>query len=77
MLISPRGSLKEALLGRVLRRRLVRVPAETEVLRTVLRRRAVIEGAWEKLGREKHALSQSTTPLCVLSRGRQTLVEGV
>ena len=37
------GSLKEMLLGRVLRRRLVRVSIETEVLRRVLRRR--LEGA--------------------------------
>ena len=39
------GSLKEVLLRRVLRRRLVRVSIETEVLRRVLRRGGVIEGA--------------------------------
>ena len=35
------------LLRRVLRRRLVRVSIETEVLRKVLRRGGVIEGAWK------------------------------
>ena len=39
------GSSKEVLLRRVLRRRPVRVSIETEVLRRVLKRRGVIEGA--------------------------------
>ena len=61
------GSLKEVLLRRVLRRRLVRVSLETEVLRRVLRRGSVIEGAERALRRLKHALSQSTTPFaCTL-----------
>ena len=58
------GSL---LLRRVLRRRLVRASKETEVLRCVLRRGGVIEGAEKPLRRQKHALSQSTTPFaCTL-----------
>ena len=56
------GSLKEVLLRRVLRS-LVRVSIETRVLR----RGFVIEGAWKVLRRQKHALSQSTTPFaCTL-----------
>ena len=53
------------LLRRVLGRRLVRVSIETEVLRRVLRRGG---GVLEKaLRRQKHALSQSTTPFaCTL-----------
>ena len=51
------------LLRRVLRRRLVRVSVETEVLRRVLRRggcyRRRLEGAYR---RQKHAFSQSTAP---------------
>ena len=39
------GSLKEVLLTRVLRRRLVRVSPETEVPRRSLRRERFIEGA--------------------------------
>ena len=39
------GSLKEVLLRRVFRRRLVRVSIETGVLRMVLRRGCIIEGA--------------------------------
>ena len=55
------------LLRRVLRRRSVRVSTETEVLRRVLRRGGVIEGAQKALRRQKHALSQSTTPFaCTL-----------
>ena len=55
------------LLRRVLRRRLVRASIETEVLRRVLRRGGVIEGAEKALRRQKHALSQSTTPFaCTL-----------
>ena len=55
------------LLRRVLRRRLVRVSIKTEVLRRVLERGCVIEGAWKVLRRQKHALSQSTTPFaCTL-----------
>ena len=50
------------LLRRVLRRRLVRVSIQTEVLRRVLRRGCVTEGAQKVLRRQKHALSQSTTP---------------
>ena len=42
---TPRGSCNRTLLRRVLRRRLVRVSIETEVLRRVLRRGGVIEGA--------------------------------
>ena len=58
------------LLRRVLRRRLVRASIETEVLRRVLRRGGVIEGASNR--RQKHALSQSTTPFaCTLSKSGQ------
>ena len=63
------GSLKEVLLRRVLRRRLVRVSVGTGVFRRVLRRGGgvVIEGAQKVLRRQKHAISQSTTPLaCTL-----------
>ena len=60
------------LLRRVLRRRLVRVSIETEVLRRVLRRGGgVIQGAYKALRRQKHALSQSTTPFaCTLLKGQ-------
>ena len=59
------------LLRRVLRRRLVRVAIETEVLRRVLRRRGCyrrcLEGAQKALRRQKHAPSQSTRPFaCTL-----------
>ena len=58
------------LLRRVLRRHLVRVSIETEVLRRVLRRGCVIEGAYKVLRRQKHALLQSTTPFaCTLFKG--------
>ena len=58
------------LLRRVLRRRLVRVSVRTGVLRRVLRRGGVIEGAQKALRRQKHALSQSTTPFaCTLEKG--------
>ena len=50
------------LLRRVLRKRLVRVSIQTEVFRRVLRRGGVFEGAQKALRRQKHALSQSTTP---------------
>ena len=54
------------LLRRVLRRRLVRVSIETEVLRGG----GIIEGAYKALRRQTHALSQSTTPFaCTLLRG--------
>ena len=59
--------LKQVLLRRVLRRGLVSVSIEREVLRRVLRRGGVIEGAQKALRRQKHALSQSTTPFaCAL-----------
>ena len=52
---------------RALRRRLVRPSTETEVLGRVLRREGVFEGAYKVLRRQKHALSQSTTPFaCTL-----------
>ena len=42
------------------------------VLRSVLRRGVgLIEGAQNVLQRQKHALSQSTAPLCVLLEGRK------
>ena len=63
------GSLKEVLLRRVLRRHLVRISVGTGVLRRVLRRGAVIEGAEKALRRQKRALSQSTTPFaCTLQK---------
>ena len=49
------GSLKEGLLRRVLRRLLARVSVGTDVLRRVLSRGSVIEGAWKVLRRQKHA----------------------
>ena len=52
------GSLKEVLLRRALRRRLLRVFSADEVLRRVLRR----GGCQKVLRRQKHVLSQSTTP---------------
>ena len=55
------------LLRRVLRRRLVGGSIGTEVLRTVLRRERFIEGASKELRRQKHVLSESTTPIaCTL-----------
>ena len=73
------GSLKEVLLRRVLRRRLVRASVRTGVLRRVLRRERRIEGAQKVLRRQKHALSQSTTPFaCTLKefpqRGRNVRI---
>ena len=59
------------LLRRVLRRRLVRISVGTGVLR----RGAVIEGALKALRRQKHALSQSTTPFaCTLETQRWVLI---
>ena len=63
------GSLQEVLLilRRVLRRHLVRVFSKDKVLRRVLRRERVIEGASKVLRRQKHVFSQSTTPFaCTL-----------
>ena len=59
------GSLKEVLLRRVLRRRLVKVSIELEGF---LEGGVFIVGAQKALRRQKHALSQSTTPFaCTLS----------
>ena len=49
------------------RRVLRRASIETGVLRRVLRSGFVMEGAWKVLRRQKHVLSQSTTPVaCAL-----------
>ena len=46
----------------LLRRLLRRVFSKDKVLRRVLRREGFTEGAWKVLRRQKHILSQSTTP---------------
>ena len=78
---TPRGSCNRTLLRRVLRRfsnskcflegflegACKVFFSKDRVLRRVLRRECFIEGAWKVLRRQKHVLSQSTTPFaCTL-----------